>query len=77
MPTATKEVTVSDRIRKDMPKIAERYKGGESLREIARTTYKCNYKLVERLMKQELPVEFFVSITRERIKKEKKKYAKK
>ena len=69
---ATK-LTISDKIRRDMDEIAARYKGGQSLRRIARG-YRCNYKLVERLMKQLLPTEYFVEITRERIEREKQKY---
>ena len=65
-------ITTSDRIRKDIKKIAKLYMNGESMVSIA-LSYKCNRKLVERIMKQMLPVDFFVEKKRVEIEQEKLK----
>ena len=65
-------VSISEKIRRDIEKIAERHKGGETMKAIAKD-YKCSGKLIERTMKQLLPVEYFVELKRKEILAEKKK----
>ena len=66
------KLTISDKLRRDIKKVGKRYMEGESLSSIGED-YGCGYKLVERIMKQMLPVEFFTEKKRREIEAEKKK----
>lgn len=66
-------MTISDKLRRDMDRVARRYMEGESLRAIGRS-YECDYKLVERIMKQMLPTSYFIELARRRIERHKQKH---
>lgn len=74
MPTI---LTTTDKLRRDIKEIAERNMGGESLDHIAADRkYKCSRFLIQRVMQQELPEEFWIERVRRKARNGKVKSTK-